>query len=85
MGIKIISAYEYATRADAAGDIIYDVATERMYVVDDKRRWVRIGCYTDLEEKPDLSKVKPYPSNCVNCGAVLHGHICEYCGAENRR
>lgn len=22
------------------------------------------------------------PSNCVNCGAVLHGNICEYCGKE---
>ena len=22
------------------------------------------------------------PSNCVNCGAVLHGNICEYCGTE---
>ena len=21
-------------------------------------------------------------SNCVNCGAVLHGNICEYCGTE---
>lgn len=22
------------------------------------------------------------PLNCVNCGAVLHGHVCEYCGTE---
>ena len=21
-------------------------------------------------------------TNCVNCGAPLHGHICEYCGTE---
>ena len=23
------------------------------------------------------------PSNCVNCGAVLHGNMCEYCGTEH--
>lgn len=22
------------------------------------------------------------PINCVNCGAVLHGNMCEYCGKE---
>lgn len=21
-------------------------------------------------------------TNCVNCGAILHGNICEYCGTE---
>ena len=22
------------------------------------------------------------PKNCINCGAVLHGNQCEYCGTE---
>ena len=22
------------------------------------------------------------PMNCINCGAVLHGNKCEYCGTE---
>lgn len=21
-------------------------------------------------------------TNCVNCGAILHGNVCEYCGTE---
>ena len=21
-------------------------------------------------------------TNCINCGAVLHGNVCEYCGTE---
>ena len=25
-----------------------------------------------------------YPTNCKNCGAILHNHICEYCGSDNR-
>lgn len=25
---------------------------------------------------------KTYPTNCKNCGAVLHSHQCEYCGSE---
>ena len=24
-------------------------------------------------------------TNCVNCGAPLHGNKCEYCGTEYRR
>lgn len=24
-----------------------------------------------------------YPTNCKNCGAILHNHICEYCGSDN--
>lgn len=27
-------------------------------------------------------KIK-YPSNCKNCGAVLHSNECEYCGTNN--
>jgi hypothetical protein len=30
----------------------------------------------------NISKPKHYPTNCVNCGAVLHGNQCEYCGTE---
>lgn len=26
---------------------------------------------------------KTHPANCKNCGAVLHGYICEYCGTDN--
>ena len=25
-----------------------------------------------------------YPTNCKNCGAILHNHICEYCGSDNK-
>ncbi|MGN1404214.1 MAG: hypothetical protein ACI4XB_07825 [Ruminococcus sp.] len=27
-------------------------------------------------------KQKPRPTNCPNCGALLHGNICDYCGAH---
>lgn len=23
-----------------------------------------------------------HPANCVNCGAVLHNNVCEYCGTR---
>ena len=26
---------------------------------------------------------KTHPTNCQNCGAVLHGYVCEYCGTDN--
>ena len=25
------------------------------------------------------------PMNCINCGAVLHGNKCEYCGTESTK
>lgn len=28
---------------------------------------------------PPMPKTKP-PTNCRNCGAPLHGFVCEYCG-----
>lgn len=38
----------------------------------------------DIEKvtNDNISKPKYYPTNCVNCGAVLHGNQCEYCGTE---
>lgn len=28
------------------------------------------------------TNIKSYPTNCRNCGAVLHSNKCEYCGTE---
>jgi hypothetical protein len=38
----------------------------------------------DIEKvtNDNISEPKHYPTNCVNCGAVLHGNQCEYCGTE---
>jgi hypothetical protein len=38
----------------------------------------------DIEKvtNDNISKSKHYPTNCVNCGALLHGNQCEYCGTE---
>ena len=30
-------------------------------------------------------KMKPHPTNCTNCGAVLKDYKCEYCGTEYPR
>lgn len=35
---------------------------------------------------PPMPKTKPpkqmHPTNCRNCGAPIHGSVCEYCGTE---
>lgn len=35
---------------------------------------------------PPMPKTKPpkqlHPTNCRNCGAPLHGFVCEYCGTS---
>ena len=36
-------------------------------------------------ENGDLAWAEPpknHPTNCTNCGATLHGNVCEYCGTE---
>lgn len=55
---------------------------------------LKLGCngfsMNSMREMLDIEKVandniiepKHYPTNCVNCGAVLHGNQCEYCGTE---
>ena len=43
-------------------------------------KWEEFG-KTSYEVNVQLAKIK-YPSNCKNCGAVLHSEICEYCGTE---
>ena len=43
-------------------------------------KWEEFG-KTSYEVNVQPAKIK-YPSNCKNCGAVLHSEICEYCGTE---
>lgn len=38
--------------------------------------------YADLVATVSYWSVIRMFTNCVNCGAVLHGHKCEYCGTE---
>lgn len=41
--------------------------------------WIDMGNKSPEYNPPKIH----YPSNCKNCGAVLIGHICEYCGTNN--
>ena len=48
-------------------------------------KWGVIGSPSDysLTNKSIEEKHITYPTNCKNCGAILHNHICEYCGSDN--
>lgn len=48
-------------------------------------KWDVISSPSDysLTNKPVKEKRITYPTNCKNCGAILHNHICEYCGSDN--
>ena len=46
-------------------------------------KWEPVGSVdsiTDSDSKTWSNTQKILPTNCKNCGAVLHGYICEYCG-----
>ena len=51
------------------------------YMYTEELGWQNIG-QTDVDiVGVDLSLDK-LPTNCKNCGAVLKGHVCEYCGTR---
>ena len=62
----------------AVGDVALCASDGYLYMCVGKDRWEWICPYEDTEQEE-------YPTNCVNCGAVLHSSKCEYCGTENRR
>lgn len=67
-----------ATHSYSTGDVcIYDGYT-----------YVNIGnaweCISNIPCGYETKTLKiTYPTNCKNCGAILHNHICEYCGSNN--
>jgi hypothetical protein len=36
----------------------------------------------DLLNNEVIVHKNPIPTNCKNCGAILHSHECEYCGSK---
>ena len=73
--LKFCGTYD-ATHSYSTGDVcIYDGCT-----------YVNIGntweCISISGYETKILKIT-YPTNCKNCGAILHNHICEYCGSDN--
>lgn len=57
------------------GELYYAVDTQRYYMWSGSA-WVCIGTMDESGNKTT------HPTNCINCGAVLHSCRCEYCGTE---
>lgn len=64
------------------GDIIYSKANRASYVYTNNGEFVRLESTCNDTDSSTL-KMKPHPTNCVNCGAVLKDYRCEYCGTVN--
>jgi hypothetical protein len=55
------------------GELYYSIDTNELYIC------IK-GIYVPfLKEENEPNNL---PKNCVNCGAVLRTHICEYCGTR---
>ena len=66
------------------GDIIYSEADQGGYVYTDNNEFEPL--FDDGSTSTDYTlKMKPHPTNCANCGAVLKDYKCEYCGTEYPR
>ena len=61
-----------------AGEIyhIESISSEYIYTGD---KWVELYSAKNNESPKKIV----YPSNCKNCGAILHNAICEYCSTDN--
>lgn len=68
------------------GDVIYDTATRETYLYTNNGKFEQLCSGGSIYNDTDSAlKMKPHPTNCVNCGAVLKDYKCEYCGTEHPR
>lgn len=72
----------YKNAEFSVGDILYSEADRAAYVYTDNSKFELLGYDDDTDY---TLKMKPHPTNCVNCGAVLKDYKCEYCGTEYPR
>ena len=70
-------------REYSLGDVIYSNADRGTYLYTNNGKFVRLESCNDTDSS--TLKMKPHPTNCVNCGAVLRDYKCEYCGTEHPR
>ena len=68
----------------SVGAIIYSKANRAPYVYTDNGEFVRLESTCNDTDSSTL-KMKPHPTNCVNCGAVLKDYTCRYCGTDHPR
>lgn len=70
------SVDDLQTRGRQIGDICTYIGEQYLWI---ENEWQLIGttqnCCTSIKTKPKM---------CTQCGASLHGNICEYCGTEYR-
>lgn len=66
------------------GDIIYSQSNRGIYIYTNNGKFERLESYNGIPITQH-QKIKPHPTNCVNCGAVLKDYKCEYCGTEYPR
>ena len=64
----------------ASGVVYINDMNEYVYIND---TWACIGEVCDVENVPEPIEIeRPRLTNCKNCGAVLEGSKCKYCGTE---
>ena len=66
----------------SVGDILYSNADRGVYLYTGTK-FEHLESYNDTDSS--TMKMKPHPTNCLNCGAVLTGYTCKYCGTDYPR
>lgn len=80
--------FKYGTLSDLNKKSDNNKYGDVLYCTDDYCIYIYNGAiWTKLfsDDEPNYRTIThiKYPINCKNCGAILHNHICEYCGSDN--
>lgn len=67
---------------DATGTRIYRKVYTDAYRDINGRLCFNEVCVDESEHNEVIVHKNTIPTNCKNCGAILHSHKCEYCGSE---
>lgn len=67
----------------SVGDVIYSKVDRGTYLYTNNGKFERLESCNDTDSS--TLKMKPHPTNCVNCGAILKDYKCKYCGTDYPR
>lgn len=92
MNYKYIGSFKELPKEAEYGSTCYCIENKCVYIYNGYNNdgiWVELCSINELDYPTYTTTTTTithitYPTNCKNCGAILHNHICEYCGSDNK-
>lgn len=89
MNYEYVESFKELPKEAKYGSICYCIKDKCVYIYNGYNNdgvWVELCSVNELNYPTHTTTTITitYPTNCKNCGAILHNHICEYCGSNNK-